>query len=70
MSNDSDWITAAVAKARQKDATGPDLVWSQVEALLRGSFSERPLAPMRLEAVARQLMEAMVPPPPKVEGPQ
>ncbi len=67
MSVNSDWITAAVAKARLKVTTAPDGVWPQVEALLRGSFSERPIPAMQLEKVARQLIEAMVPPPAKVE---
>jgi len=61
MSDDSDWITAAVAKARKMGATTPDIVWSQVEGLLRGSFRERALSAMQLESVARNLIEAMVP---------
>jgi hypothetical protein len=66
MSTDSDWITAAIAKARQKGAVGPDIVWSRVEGLLRGSFRERPLPAMQLESVARNLIEAMVPEAPSV----
>ncbi len=61
MSDDSDWITAAIAKARKKGAIAPDIVWSRVEGLLRGSFRERPLSAMQLESVARHLIEAMVP---------
>lgn len=64
MPDDSDWITAAIAKARQKGTIAPDTVWPSVEGLLRGSFRERPLSAMQLESVARNLIEAMVPIPP------
>ncbi len=66
MSDDSDWITAAVAKTRQKGAIAPDIVWSRVEGLLRGDFRERPLTAMQLESVARNLIEAMIPVVPSV----
>ncbi len=66
MPDDSDWIAAAIAKARQKGAVAPDIVWSRVEGLLRGSFRERPLPAMQLESVARNLIEAMAPVAPSV----
>jgi hypothetical protein len=70
MTADIDWITAAITKARNRGAAGPDAVWGQIEALLRGRFSERPIPAKELASVAMQLIEAMVPAPPKVEGPQ
>ncbi len=70
MSDDSDWISTAVAKAREKGAVAPDIVWSRVEGLLRGSFRERPLSAMQLESVARNLIEATVPAAPSVGEPR
>ena len=70
MSSDVDWITAAITKARQQDTEAPELVWIQVEALLRGKLSERPIPPMELASCAMQLIEAMVPAPPKVKEPK
>jgi hypothetical protein len=66
MPDDTDWITAAIVKARQKGVVAPDIVWSRVEGLLRSSFRERPLSAMQLESVARNLIEAMVPVAPTV----
>jgi hypothetical protein len=70
MSNDVHWITAAISKARQQCAVVPESVWTQIEALLRGKISQRPIPPVELASVARQLIEDMVSPPPQLEEPQ
>jgi len=58
MSNDVHWITAAITKARQHSPAAPDAVWTQVEALLRGKFSERQLPAGELVTVAEELIAA------------
>ena len=70
MSNDADWITAAITKAQQMGATAPDAVWNQLEALLNGKFSERPIPAGELASVAMQLIEGMAPPPRNVKEPE
>jgi hypothetical protein len=70
MSNDSDWITAAVAKTRQKGPAVPDCVWSQLEAVLRGKFSARPIPAVELASLAMQLIEGMDVAPPRVKEPE
>jgi len=70
MSNDVHWITAAISKAREQCAAVPEFVWTQIEALLRGKISQRPIPPVELASVARQLIEDMVSPPPQLEEPQ
>jgi len=67
MSNDVHWITAAISKARQQNTEVPESVWTQIEALLRGKISQRPIPAVELASVARQLIEDMVPAPPKLE---
>src|ERR1700680_355489 len=63
MSNDVHWITAAISKAREQIAEVPEPVWAQIEASLRGRFSERPIPAIELASVAKQLIEGMVPAP-------
>jgi hypothetical protein len=70
MSTHADWITAAIAKGRQQHATVPEAVWTQLEVLLRGRFSQGPMTAMELASVAMQLIERTAPAPTKVEGPQ
>ena len=70
MSDDVHWSTAAITKARQGSGAVPDALWTQVEALLRGKFSERQLPSGELTTVAKALIAGMVSTPPKVKGPQ
>jgi hypothetical protein len=67
MPSDIDWITAAMAKARELNCNVPEPVWTQLEALLQGKLSERPIPPVELASHAMQLIEAMVPAPPAME---
>lgn len=70
MANDSQWIRTAITGARRHSPDAPDAVWTQVEALLRGKFSERQLPAGELTMIARGLIADMVPPQPDVKGPQ
>jgi hypothetical protein len=68
MSNDPEWITAAIQSASKLSASVPDAVWTNVEILLRGKFSQRSIPPVELAGIARQLIEDMVPARPTAEG--
>jgi hypothetical protein len=70
MPDDVHWITAAISKAREQSPEIPESVWTQIEALLKGKISQRPIPPVELASVAMQLIEGMVPPPPEIEEQQ
>jgi hypothetical protein len=70
MSNDVHWITAAISKAREQCAEVPESVWTQIESLLRGKISQRPIPAVELASVAMQLIEDIAPPPPELEEQQ
>jgi hypothetical protein len=70
MSDHSEWVTATFTKARQLGVIIPDPVWDQLDALIRGKLSARPIPPIELAKVATQLMEAMVPEPPETKEPR
>jgi hypothetical protein len=67
MPNDNSWISAAISKARQQCVDVPESVWTQVDALLRGRISQRPIPALELASVARQLIDDMVTPPKEEE---
>jgi hypothetical protein len=67
MSNDVHWIAAAISKARRQSAEVPESVWIQIEELLKGKISQRPIPAAELASVAMQLIENMAPPPPELE---
>lgn len=69
MPNNADWITTTLTKAREMAAV-PDAVWNHLDALLKGKFSERPIPAGELASEAMQLIEEMVPAPPKVKEPR
>lgn len=60
MTSEVDWIAAAVSKARQQSRAVPERVWIELEALLRGKFSERSIPPMDLASIATRLIGDMV----------
>ena len=62
MSNDDLWITTAISKARQQCVEVPESTWTQIEVLLAGKISQRPIPALELASVARQLIEDMIPP--------
>jgi hypothetical protein len=66
MSKDVDWITSAISKAREQSAEVPEPIWTQIEASLRGRFTQRPIPAIELASIARQLIEDMVPAPPEL----
>ena len=59
MVDESDWITAAISKARQQEANAPDVIWPELEVLLRGKLSQRPIPAGELASVAMQLIRKM-----------
>ena len=59
MSDDTDWIGVSILKAKQKSAPVPEGVWTELDVLLRGSLGERLQPAMKLESVARHLIELM-----------
>jgi len=67
MSDEAHWIASVITKARAQNAMVPDGVLTQIESLLKGKFTQRPIPPVELANVARQLIECMVPVPPKAE---
>jgi len=70
MSNDPDWIEAAISKAREQSAEVPEPLWTQIDTLLRGKLSQRPIPPVELANLARQLIEDMAPAPQELEEQQ
>jgi len=62
MASGEDWITSAITKVKEQGATAPDVVWTRLEALLRGKFSERPMPAKELADIAMQLIDGMSPP--------
>ena len=63
MVNKSDWIAAAISKARQQRANAPDAIWTELEVLLKDKLSQRPIPAGELASVAMQLIH-------KIETPQ
>jgi len=61
MSDDQNWVTPAITETRKQIADVPERVWRQIEALLRGRFSEQSLPPMGLAKVAERLIADMTP---------
>jgi len=61
MSDDAHWISAAISKARLQCAEVPESVWTQIDVLLRGKISQRPIPAIELASVAMQLIEDMIP---------
>lgn len=59
MPDDTDWVTASINKARQQNTDVPDVIWTELEALLRGRLSQRPIPAGELAGVAMQLIEKM-----------
>lgn len=59
MPDELDWTSAAISKARQQEADVPDVIWAELEALLKGKLSQRPLPPGELASVAMQLIGEM-----------
>ncbi len=70
MPNEADWIKVALANARDHGPEVPVAVWTRLEALLRGKFSQRQVAAVELARDAKQLIDAMVPPPPSATEPK
>jgi len=59
MPDDTEWVTRAITNAKLESTTKDDAVWSLLENFLNGDLRTRPLTAMQLQAVARQLMDAM-----------
>lgn len=64
MDNGEDWITSAITKVKGQGATAPDVVWTRLEALLRGKFSERPMPAKELADLAMRLIDGTSSPSP------
>jgi len=59
MASGEDWIASAITKLREQGATASDVVWTRLEALLRGKFSERPMPAKELADIAMQLIDGI-----------
>lgn len=68
--HEADWITTAITKARQQSPKAQDDTWIELEALLRGKFSDRQLPSGELAGVAKLLMEQLPTGAPGDEEPQ
>jgi hypothetical protein len=69
MADESDWIAAAISKARQQKADAPDVIWTELEVLLKGKLSQRPISAGELASVAMQLIDKRENPEADKEGP-
>jgi len=70
MSTDSEWIAAAIEKARKQSTPATEAVWARVVELLKGKFSQRGIPSVELANIARELIEEMVPAPSTPERPK
>ena len=70
MPNDTDWITAVIAKARQQSIQVPNDLWTHLDALLNEKLSQRPLPPGELASIAMQSIELMAFAPTKIKESQ
>lgn len=59
MVDESGWIAAAIRKAQQQKSNAPDVIWTELETLLNGKLSQRPIPAGELASVAMQLIEKM-----------
>jgi hypothetical protein len=67
---EADWINVALARVREHSPEVPIAVWTNLEALRRGKFSQRQVSAVDLARDAKQLIDAMVPPPPLAGEPK
>jgi hypothetical protein len=70
MPSDVDWIKARIAEAQKRHESVTEAVTVQMEKLLSGDLSERPLSSAKLVIIAKALIEAMVPVPSEAEAKQ
>ena len=68
--NGDQWISALIYEAKCSNPSVADCVFTSMESLLRGPISEAGLTPMRLKAMANQLIEDVVPNPSQPEEKQ
>ena len=59
MADESDWIAAAITRARQQNPDGPEAIWTELQTLLKGKLSQKPVPAGELASVAMQLIEKM-----------
>ena len=68
MSNDVQWLTARITKARKLHALVTEAVSARITQLLTGQLSERQLSSTELTRIASTLIADMVPALPKAEA--
>jgi hypothetical protein len=56
---ETDWVGVVIAEARSQAPEVPDISWDQLEKLLRGMFSDKPLSAKPLASVASKLLNDM-----------
>lgn len=70
MPNDVRWITARIAEAHKHHTSVTEAVSAQMEKLLSGELSERPLSSTKLTSIAKALIANMIPAQSKTEAKQ
>ena len=61
MSNDTDWITILVSEARKNYPSISNAIADRLEELLKSQLYEHQLHPTELAAIAKSLIEQIVP---------
>lgn len=56
-SNDTSWVTAVIALARERNAAIPEAIWKELETLITDKLSQRALPPGELARIAMQLIQ-------------
>ena len=64
------WVSSLLQSARKDNPLFAEAVFLRLDTLLKGQLSERDLTPTQLRTAATQLIEDMVPKPPKPEETQ
>jgi hypothetical protein len=54
-----DWVSTVIAEARSVAPEVPNTTWDQLEKLLVGMLSDKPLSPKPLAAMASRLLDDM-----------
>lgn len=70
MPSDVDWIRARIAEAQKRHGSVTEAATAQMEKLLSGDLSERPLSSAKLATIAKVLIDDMVPAPSETEAKQ
>ena len=68
MTNNDDWVTTRITEASKRHPLVTEAVSSRMVQLLNAQLSDRHLTPANLKSVAAELIEDMVPFPPKPEA--